>query len=614
MDTLMKRAFLIASLSLCCLSGAPGALRAAEVEDVYPYAQFALPELQLGVGTRSTALGGASAALISGVESLHGNPAGLGYLTAAEAEFIHNSWIQEINQENLLFGLPVAKELSLAVGVNYLGLGTLEPTGITSAGDMIQEGGQINLSLLGISLGQGWRITPQIAVGTALRFYTQNLGDSQPMTFLADLGGLYTLSPELTLGLTVSQLGLGIAGYALPATVRLGGAYAWSLQKDHLLRPTLDLELLMGAPDQSWVHAGLEYQMYEVFLVRLGYQFTSAPGPSGLAGLTAGLGLKLNQWFLGYTAAPQGDLGLSHRLSIGMQFTGGPAKTKTKTKTRKSESAEKYPSVPNLEYPVMPTFVPRPEASLTQEEAAMRSLLKANLRVEAKIARVPGGPATQREVTFLVRRASGPRIVKWRLSLSDQGGKPLRNLGGEDLPEKIGWDGKNAQEQPVEDIKNVRYELVLTDVNNQQESQSGRIGVSSEGTLPVSKGQPSAAAGDDFTGSRDFGPILFERGRSEISDSASKLIAEAAKFIRAQPNSKVFISGYADSVDEGQQKLLLSKNRAEAVARYLTAYHKVPISRILVRGRGDKEPEADSLNPDERYRNRRVIITVKGRK
>lgn len=606
---LLKRPGLIACLSLCLL---PVGLGAAELEEVYPYAQFALPELQLGVGTRSTALGGASAALFSGVESLHGNPAGLGRLTAAEAEFVHNSWIQEINQEALLFGMPILKPLSLAVGINYLGLGTLEPTGVSSAGELIQEGGQINLSLLGVSLGGGWQIAPKIAAGAALRFYMQELGDAQPMTILADLGGMYELSPELTLGLTACQLGLGVSGYALPTTVRVGGAYAWSLNPEHRLSPTLDFELLLAAPAQSWVHAGLEYQMYEVLRVRLGYQFTAAPGPSGLAGLTAGLGLKLGTWSLGYTAAPQGDLGLSHRVSIGMQFLGGPSKPKARPKSRPTEPKERPLSTPDMEYPVMPSFTPRQETSLTQEEAAMRSLLKENLHVEAKITRVPGGQANQREVTFLVRRASGPRIVKWRLSLSDPSGKALRSLGGEGLPEKIGWDGKNAEDKPVEDLRGVRYELVLTDVNNQQETQNGRIGVSSEGTLTVDKSK--ASAGGEFVESREFGPILFERGRSEVSGSASKLIAEAAKFIKAHPNCKVFIAGYADAVDEGQQKLLLSKNRAEAVARYLTAYHKVPISQILVRGRGDKDPEADSLNPDERYRNRRVVITVKGRK
>ncbi len=607
----LKRIARIAGLALCLL---PAGLRAAEVEEVYPYAQFALPELQIGVGTRGPALGGATAALFSGVESLHGNPAGLGYLTVAQAEFIHNSWIQEINQESLLFGLPLSKQLGLAAGINYLGLGTLEPTGMTAAGELVQESGQIALSLFSVSLGSGWRITPQVAAGAVLRFCMQELGDAQPMTVLADLGGVYEVSPELTLGLTASQLGLGVAGYALPTTVRLGGAYAWKLQKDHLLRPAFDLELLLAAPEQSWVHAGLEYQMYEVFLVRLGYQFTAAPGPSGLTGLTAGLGLELGTWSLGYTAAPQGDLGLSHRLSIGLRFTGGPepSKAKAKSKTRKAEPGERTLTAPDMNYPVMPSFTPRQETSLTQEEAAMRSLLKENLRVEAKIVRVPGGKDTQREVTFVVRRASGPRILKWTLTLSDSGGKPLRSLGGEGLPEKIGWDCKNDKDQPVEDLKGVRYELLLTDVNNQRETQSGRIGVSSEGTLPVAKGK--APASEDLVETREFGPILFERGRSEISGSASKLITEAAKFIKAHPSSKVFIAGYADTVDEGQQKLLLSKNRAEAVARYLTAYHKVPISQILVRGRGDKDPEADSLNPDERYRNRRVVITVRGRK
>ncbi|MEW6517409.1 MAG: PorV/PorQ family protein [candidate division FCPU426 bacterium] len=604
----MRKPFCL--LTILCLC--PGLLGAAETEQTYPYSRLALPELQLGVGARSTAMGGAQAALVSGVSSLYGNPAGLGYLTVPEAEFIHHTWIQDINQETLLFGLPIVKQLSLAAGLSYLGLGTLEPTGITSDGELVLKDGKINLSMIGVSLGQGWRITPQLSAGAALRFYLQELGDAQPMTVLADLGGLYALSPELMLGLSVSQLGLGVGGYSLPMAMRVGGAYNWALQRDHLLRPVLDVELLLAAPEASWIHAGVEYQLYEVLLIRLGYQFTAAPGPSGLTGLTAGLGLNLSQWTLGYTASPQGDLGLSHRLSIGLKFGNfSTPQGKSKTKARKQDASERAPNLPNLEYPAIPSFTPRQGSSLTQEEAAMRSLLKENLRVDTKVARVPGGTAAQREVVFLVRRMSGPRIVKWKLELSDPSGKPLHSLTGEGMPDKIQWDGKNAKGQAVEDLTGVRYELTLTDVNNQSESQSGRIGVSSEGTLPAAKG--AEQKGGDFVDSREFGPILFERGRSEISGSAAKLIAEAAKFIRDHPNSKVFIAGYADAMEEGQQKLFLSKSRAEAVARYLTAYHKVPISRILVRGRGDKEPAGNTLDPDERYRNRRVVITVKGR-
>jgi outer membrane protein OmpA-like peptidoglycan-associated protein len=64
-------------------------------------------------------------------------------------------------------------------------------------------------------------------------------------------------------------------------------------------------------------------------------------------------------------------------------------------------------------------------------------------------------------------------------------------------------------------------------------------------------------------------------------------------------------------VDEGDKALVLSKSRSEAVARYLTAYHSISLTRILMRSRGAKNPAVSNDDPRQRFKNRRVVITVR---
>lgn len=582
-------------------------LQAADIEENYAYGRVSLPELQIGVGTRATALGNVGAALPLGVESLYWNPAGLHTLKATELEFSHNSWFQGVNRETLLAGLPVVKNVVLGLGFNYWSLGTVEKTGITPGGDLILENELLDLNMIGVSLGGGWRAAKTLALGAAFRIYLQQLGDEQPMTVLGDVGAQYLGLKDIVLGATLQNLGLGLAGYSLPMGLRLGVGYRWTLAKKNILLLGLDTEMLMHVLEQSVIHAGVEYEFSRVLMVRAGYQFTTAPKPDGLVGLTAGLGFKLGSWTLGYTFAPQGDLGATHRMSIGINLAG-----LGKGKPRPKRPAKKKPAMqPKLEHITAPSYYTRDLAvstAITRDEAAMRSIMKDNIQIEAKVLRGKAKTKGQREVLFRIKRASGPKIVKWKLDVSDPGGQRLKRFSGKGLPDKIRWDVKDGKGKTVTDLKGIRYLLTLTDINGQKEKQQGRIGVSAQGTLPGGTGQQMKPVGTEI-----FGPIRFERGRAEVKSKAAKIIAKAADFIRAHPNTKVYIEGYADSVDEGSRKLVLSKARAEAVARYLTAYHKVSISRILVKGRGSKNPAGNSLNPDERYKNRRVVITVKGR-
>ncbi|MCK5240846.1 PorV/PorQ family protein [bacterium] len=602
----MKRLFFFLLLSLVMLVVSNRILLAAEIEENYAYSRVVMPEILIGLGTRAPAMGGVGVANSNDISSLYWNPAGLQQIKYPEVEFIHNSWIQETNRESFLFAVPFSRKFVIGVNANYLNLGTIEKTDITSDGRLIFEGTQINLAMFGGSLGAGIAITPLMSFGLAARVVVQDLGDTTPFSLMGDIGWQYRGIENIDLGVAVRNLGLGVAGYSLPISGTLGAAYKAKINRTSGVIIGLDLEVLFHELVDSIVHVGFEYNFARVLTIRTGYQLSGATQPEGLAGLTAGLGIAPGMWNFGYTIAPHGELGLTHRISVALNL-----KQIGKSRSRAKKPKQKRSIMTaRMDFDAQSDgFGSRDISSspTTKEEAAMRSLLKDNVQVEARITKATAKTKGAREVHFKVKRTSGARIVRWSLKLEGRKGKKIRVLKGTALPKMIIWDGKNTKGNFIKAIKGVRYYLTLTDINGQSETQKGRVGVNVADTPPNAKKHQVPR----LVEAEIFGPVLFEKGRAEIRPKAADIIAKAAVFIQSHPRTKVLIEGYADSVNEEARKVYLSKARAEAVARYLTAYHKVHISRILVRGRGDKNPAVNNSNYKQRYRNRRVIITVR---
>jgi hypothetical protein len=80
--------------------------------------------------------------------------------------------------------------------------------------------------------------------------------------------------------------------------------------------------------------------------------------------------------------------------------------------------------------------------------------------------------------------------------------------------------------------------------------------------------------------------------------------------INQHPQFKIEIAGHTDSIGSDAWNAILSKRRAESVAKYLTA-HGVDESRIVsVTGVGPNQPIAGNKTSEGRSKNRRVEISA----
>src|SRR5215471_2504536 len=97
-----------------------------------------------------------------------------------------------------------------------------------------------------------------------------------------------------------------------------------------------------------------------MFSLRIGYRYqTKKPDLGGLAGLTAGIGLRHNNMSLDYAFVPLGDLGQTHRISFNLRFRPHFAPVNMQaTPAAAPPSAPSEPATPVAPASLTPAAVP----------------------------------------------------------------------------------------------------------------------------------------------------------------------------------------------------------------------------------------------------------------
>ncbi|WP_439535730.1 OmpA family protein [Methyloversatilis sp.] len=103
--------------------------------------------------------------------------------------------------------------------------------------------------------------------------------------------------------------------------------------------------------------------------------------------------------------------------------------------------------------------------------------------------------------------------------------------------------------------------------------------------------------------------ISFDVGRADIKSNFRPVLERFAQTLNANPNTEIRIIGHTDSTGSDAVNNPLSVNRAGSTRQYLTDRGVAP-NRIVIDGRGAREPVADNGSEQGRAQNRRVEIFV----
>ena len=104
--------------------------------------------------------------------------------------------------------------------------------------------------------------------------------------------------------------------------------------------------------------------------------------------------------------------------------------------------------------------------------------------------------------------------------------------------------------------------------------------------------------------------VLFAFNRSTLTDEDKQKLDELSGKIQAMQHYVIQVQGYTDSTGPEQYNLELSQRRADAVVRYLTLEHKIPLVKIYKLGYGEDNPAAPNKTRQGREENRRVVVTL----
>ena len=104
--------------------------------------------------------------------------------------------------------------------------------------------------------------------------------------------------------------------------------------------------------------------------------------------------------------------------------------------------------------------------------------------------------------------------------------------------------------------------------------------------------------------------VLFPFGQSKLTKDAKQQLDDFAQGLTGYERFQLEVQGFTDKSGSATFNDQLSQSRAEAVARYLSAEHKIPVRSISMLGSGYAAPVADDKTLDGRKQNRRVEVRL----
>lgn len=113
------------------------------------------------------------------------------------------------------------------------------------------------------------------------------------------------------------------------------------------------------------------------------------------------------------------------------------------------------------------------------------------------------------------------------------------------------------------------------------------------------------ASGEEFV----FENVFFDFDKYNLKQESMSSLKRLVKFLNENPNVNIMVTGHTDNVGSSAYNQTLSLQRAKSVQDYLIQNGMHP-GRVLVEGKGDKEPMVPNTNSQNQALNRRITIRV----
>jgi outer membrane protein OmpA-like peptidoglycan-associated protein len=103
--------------------------------------------------------------------------------------------------------------------------------------------------------------------------------------------------------------------------------------------------------------------------------------------------------------------------------------------------------------------------------------------------------------------------------------------------------------------------------------------------------------------------ILFATNSYTLNDTIKTVLFEFSEYLNKNPKLNVSLQGHTDNVGNPDDNMVLSQNRAKAVADYLLSLN-IATSRVSYKGFGETKPLVSNSTEEGRAMNRRTVFVV----
>ncbi|OVE76535.1 hypothetical protein BVX98_05705 [bacterium F11] len=274
--------------------------------------------LLLSGEARGAGMAEAYSAASSGVNGLWYNPATLSRTPWSTLSLMHTAFLDDISFDAFGTAVPFGNKHAIGFGVRHLRVGSIssfDNTGASAPSFSPQD------TVLSFAYAKTFNKT---SIGLAGKYINATIDDTAT-TFTGDAGIHQEIGP-FSFGLSAENFGgsLTFQNEASPLPKRVRTGISWNLNRFWLI----NADTFYPLEEEGWVAAGTEYVIpigkMMGFALRGGYTTRNAGEIDGLQGISAGMGLSINDTIIHYAWVPFGELGATHRISLNLrpQFFG----------------------------------------------------------------------------------------------------------------------------------------------------------------------------------------------------------------------------------------------------------------------------------------------------
>ncbi|ARA94234.1 MAG: hypothetical protein D6685_14290 [Bacteroidetes bacterium] len=305
--------------------------------------------LEIGVGARAEAMGGAYTAQAGRAEMIYWNPAGLAYLEGFTTSFMHAEWLADTNFDFFTLSTPLPF-FNAVFGASFTTLAVPEQP-VRTATEPEGTGEFYDARDYAVNVTFAAKLISAFSFGITGKYINQRIWSETASQVALDVGVYYqTPLRGLAIGSSISNFGddMRMSGKnltniidpdranrgvenipvtyrtdpaPLPQIFRFGLAYETPLPARGHLATTVDLVHPTGSTES--INLGMEYGFHEILFLRAGYLTREADLQGRWGGLTLGAGLQYvlqnrSQFVFDYAWTDWGLLDRAHRISFGI--------------------------------------------------------------------------------------------------------------------------------------------------------------------------------------------------------------------------------------------------------------------------------------------------------